>query len=349
MSFRTSVVVTILAAVLTGQAVRAGTETATSPAPQVQEFAPLMVGDPAPALTVGAFLRGEPVMEYKPGHVYIVEFWATWCGPCKKSIPHLSELQKKHAGKLTIIGVSVWERQFDQSKVEPFVEQWSDKMTYTVAKDLVTPPGAGVEPSGKWTRDNGAMAARWMNPTFRGIPTAFIIDGRGIIAAISNPLEPDFDSILEEVLAGTWDVVAASSKYRQSHEVATISGTFRRMLTSAPAEKESAAYDYIRPHIKGKLAGEPDTLTDIAWLIVDGKNQVVNRDADIAMAAATLANAAGAERDPWRVQVLAHAHALKGEKPRAIELMHEALELAKDDESRVAFLKERLALLTGGK
>jgi thiol-disulfide isomerase/thioredoxin len=52
------------------------------------------VGDPAPPLKVEKFLKGDPVKAFKPGHVYVVEFWATWCRPCVASMPHLTELQK---------------------------------------------------------------------------------------------------------------------------------------------------------------------------------------------------------------------------------------------------------------
>ena len=66
----------------------------------------LKVGDPAPKIEVKSFVKGEPVKTFEAGKTYVVEFWATWCGPCKTSIPHLSELQKKHPA-VTFIGVSV--------------------------------------------------------------------------------------------------------------------------------------------------------------------------------------------------------------------------------------------------
>src|SRR5688572_20479254 len=40
------------------------------------------------------------------GKVTLVDMWATWCGPCRKEIPSLIQLQKKHGDKLTILGVS---------------------------------------------------------------------------------------------------------------------------------------------------------------------------------------------------------------------------------------------------
>src|SRR5688572_27446227 len=91
----------------------------------------LMVGDPAPALSVARWLKGMPIARFEPGRVYVVEFWATWCGPCIRGMPHLSELQARFAGKVDVIGVDVWEP--DLSKVEPFVAAQGERMAFTVA------------------------------------------------------------------------------------------------------------------------------------------------------------------------------------------------------------------------
>src|SRR5881227_3791659 len=88
---------------------------------------PLSVGDPAPKLQVKEFVKGDPVKDLEKGKVYVVEFWATWCGPCRVSIPHLTELGKKHKD-VTIIGVSIAEQDF--AKVKPFVEEMGDKIDY---------------------------------------------------------------------------------------------------------------------------------------------------------------------------------------------------------------------------
>ena len=77
----------------------------------------LKIGDAAPPLKVGKWIKGEPVKAVEAGKLHVLEFWATWCGPCVAAIPHVSELQKKHAD-VVFIGVNVWED--DPEKVEGF-------------------------------------------------------------------------------------------------------------------------------------------------------------------------------------------------------------------------------------
>jgi thiol-disulfide isomerase/thioredoxin len=149
----------------------------------------LKVGDPAPKLQTGKWVQGDPVKGFQSGKAYIVEFWATWCGPCRASIPHVNELYNKFKDKgLVVIGQNCWER--DESLVAPFVEKMGDKMTYRVALD------------DKSSNSKGAMATTWMAAAGRnGIPSAFLVDTKGRIAWIGHPMQLK-DQMIEDALAG---------------------------------------------------------------------------------------------------------------------------------------------------
>lgn len=147
----------------------------------------LSVGDPAPKIDVDEWIKGDAVKAFEPGKVYVVEFWATWCGPCVRAIPHLTELQKKHTS-VTFIGVAASERvakgEPDKrlEKLKAFVENQGDKMGYRVAYD----------------GDRG-MTTPWLVAAGRStIPTAFIVDHNSKVAWVGHPNK--LDAELEKVL-----------------------------------------------------------------------------------------------------------------------------------------------------
>lgn len=153
----------------------------------------LTLGSPAPAMDVKTWIKGTPVTEFDPAKLYVVEFWATWCGPCKESIPHLTELAKKNTD-VTFVGVSIWEDQ-EGDNIKNFVDKMGDKMDYNVG----------------YSGNKEGMATTWMQAAGQdGIPTAFVIKDSKI-AWIGHPME--LEEPLTEIKKGTFDAKAYAAEY----------------------------------------------------------------------------------------------------------------------------------------
>ncbi len=187
-----------------------------------------LIGMPPPPIKVAKWVKGEPLTEFKKGEVYVVDFWATWCGPCKAAIPHLTKLAQDHKGQVEVIGVSISEQQQDSNdtayiaRVQAFVDKMGDRMDYRVAVD--TP--------------DKVMHNTWFNPTGTGgIPTAYIIDQNGKVAWTGIGSPPDVERIVSQVLAGTFDFkkeqehqrqLEAEAKKRSDADIAAAKGAAKK-------------------------------------------------------------------------------------------------------------------------
>jgi uncharacterized protein (TIGR03435 family) len=138
------------------------------------------IGDIPPPLTLTKTIQGLPAAEINweklKGKVVVLEFWATWCGPCVATIPHLNDLAKQFKNK-PVVFISVTSENEDVVRL------------FLKSHPMIT-----------WV---GLDDYEVLNKEFHveGIPHAVIVDANGHIAAVTYPayIKPEN---LEEVLAG---------------------------------------------------------------------------------------------------------------------------------------------------
>jgi len=111
------------------------------------------------------------------GKVVVLDFWATWCGPCRKASPILNKLQIKHEGKLEVLAIGG--ANDDEGKQRKYV--LAHKNAYSNLYD-------------KRDSINNALEVR-------GIPHTVIMSTDGVIRWQGNPLNSSFTKILEQIIA----------------------------------------------------------------------------------------------------------------------------------------------------
>lgn len=165
-----------LAAGVAAHARRAGE--APGPRPVVGfEAPPFVLADLAGRPVSLSSLRGTPVL---------VNFWATWCGPCRVEMPALEKMQRKYGGRLRVLAVNMTGSEASAAAVGRFVERAG--YTFPVLLD-----------------EDGAVADAYMVGM---LPTSFFMDGDGIIRSIrsgmmtARMMEAGIRQVLEGPAAG---------------------------------------------------------------------------------------------------------------------------------------------------
>ena len=184
-------------------------------------------GDPVTPKSLGKleWIKGEAPSAWEPGKVYVLECWATWCGPCIAAIPHVDALYDKYSGKgLRVIGVNVWEDGKD--KVASFVKEKGDGMSYPVA----------------YTGKGGAFETEWLKPAeVQGIPHAFIVkDGKVVLTTHPAQISED---LIEGLLAGGEVEAKALQAIKVKQENQQKLGKLFQDFRKATAAKDAVAME----------------------------------------------------------------------------------------------------------
>ncbi len=280
------------------------------------------LGEPAAKLDIAEWIKGDPVELAKGDTTYVVEFWATWCGPCLQSIPHLTELQEQFKDQnVVFIGVS----DEDAATVKPFVAEQGDKMDYRVVVDNDRKTYAGY------------MEAYGQN----GIPSAFIVDKNLNVAWVGHPLD-GLDKVLAEVVAGTFDPAAhEEQKMVRERQVALVNG-----MINAAQEGDIDAVNDAAEKALAEYPKEKDLLGAVAWLLLDHPNEKI-RNPELSLKVISAALKVGGDKDPMVLDTYARALFDSGDAAKAVVEQQKAIELAPNDEIR-AQLTQTLEQYQGG-
>jgi peroxiredoxin len=145
-----------------------------------EELKESMMNEPAPAFALKDLAGNTVSLENLKGKVVVLDFWATWCGPCKASFPGMQDAVNKFASsdEVVFLFVDTWERAEDKAKN---------------AKDFIESKGYSfhvlLDEENKVVEDFGVS----------GIPTKFIIDKNGNIRFKSVGFGGDNDALVEEL------------------------------------------------------------------------------------------------------------------------------------------------------
>lgn len=279
------------------------------------------VGDPAGELKVGQWIKGAPVVlkDAVGKKVVVVEFWATWCGPCRVGIPHLTEVAKQYKDRGVVL-VSISNEEPD--KVKAFVEEQGERMGYTVAVD---------------TKEGDATRAFMQAFYISTIPHAFIVDRKGVVAWHGSPMEPGFDRALEAIVSDKYDLEAFKKTDAPRMTELETRDLFQRyfveMLEGGKSAKEVAP---LAERLLTIGAANVDMLNALAWTILD-EPRVTDRDLPLALRAIEKANEQTGGKRHEILDTLARALFENGKRKEAVEQQKKAIELCQDPRLKADF------------
>ncbi|MDD4793000.1 MAG: TlpA disulfide reductase family protein [Firmicutes bacterium] len=171
---RVIMLVTFIAAVAIVASVSTGLprKDATAAAARISDK---WIGKPSPEFTLKTLDGKKIALADEPRSVWVLDFWAVWCGPCKRLSPHLQTLHTRYASRgVSVVGVNVGD---SPSAISNYAKD--NKLTYTMAVgDMKTVDAFGVY----------------------AFPTVVIIDAKGVIRDVYVGYLPGWEQKMENTI-----------------------------------------------------------------------------------------------------------------------------------------------------
>jgi len=296
------------------------------------EMPTLNIGDEPPAFKVDSWIKGTPISSFEEGNVYLIDFWATWCGPCIAIMPHLTELQSEHESDgLTVVGVSIWEsgRDEDGNRARIYGEKQAEHVKTFVDKNDAR-MGYTVGTGGKFFETD------WMGAAHQnGIPTVMIVDRNSKIGWIGYGTDPSLGKHLDAILAG-------ENNYEADHEARIESMKAEWAQQNGPnymahfaelaQSKSDQAAGFAQAIVETVYEGQPGVYNSIAWTIVEDEGwspAAVSFARDLAHKACEITD----WESPMVLDTLAWAQFRSGDAEAAIKTEMKALEMLSEEEA----------------
>jgi thiol-disulfide isomerase/thioredoxin len=277
------------------------------------------------------FIQGDSFGAFSRDNVYVIEFWATWCGPCKQSIPHINKIHRELAPKgLVVVGVS------DETpeKVRPFVKQMGATMSYPVVVQK---------------KDDQFMKEKWMKAAEQnGIPCAFVVNRAGKVVFIGHPMDPEFERAARLSVANRYDpelfkrvdeTVTEARRVAKMRDWRQAQSLYEKAIDEDPVTLLDYGFELWRmlkdqagdqKAAEASVRGLVDKVSKDKYALIEATNylatatDVKSRDLDAAQYAADKLKSLAGTSDPQAMSAIAAVAAARGDWATAADMQYDA-------------------------